>query len=351
MNRGTGWQPVNRLLLAGWIGVITTFGFATDSAANHVHMHGGPFLGVVLSVAVDPSHPLTLYTAAHGGGVFRSNDGGESWVAINAGLPDRQVFTLLLDPKEPDRLYVGTDRGIFQRTNQSPSWQPVTPVFKERNIRHLAVDPHDPTLFYSATDQGVFSGKRGQWHASSVGLLSKDVRALAISSLGTVFAGTFGGIYRKEKRENGWKAANDGLTDKRVRALAIHPLIPEVLFAGTATGGVFKSSDGGKSWKEFNRWLLNSTVLALSLTPSGQDLYAGTVDGIFKSRSGTDQWLAIGPELPFTVATLSADPTEPRRLYAGSGGRLFRSIDAGQSWREIGQNINYFGPVSLSAKP
>ena len=337
--------------LAGWLGVMLSLASTTIAWANHVHMHGGPFLGVVLSVAVDPTHPLTLYAAAHGGGVFRSQDGGESWVAFNTGLPDRQVFTLLLHPNEPNTIYVGTDQGVFQRTNQNSRWRLLTPTLEKRNIRYLAADPIDSDLLCAATDQGVFSGKSGQWRNTSKDLLNRDVRMLAISSQGTIFAGTFGGIFKKNKGESGWKSANEGLVDKRVRALAIHPSSPDVLYAGTATGGVFKTSDGGKSWREFNRGLLNSTVLSLNLAPSGEDLYAGTVDGIFKSRTGADQWLAIGPELPFTVATLSFDPTVRRRLYAGSGGRLFKSSDAGQTWREIGHKINYFGPVPLPTKP
>lgn len=332
------------------LGAILLLFSSTSAWANHVHMHGGPFLGVVLSVAVDPSNPSVIYTAAHGGGVFQSRDGGESWVVINNGLPNRQVFSLLIHPKKPGTLYVGTDEGIFQRISHDALWQPITGTLEKRNIRSLTADPQDPNLLYAATDQGVFAGKGNQWSHLSAGLVNKDVRVLAVSSSGTIFAGTFGGVYKKERSRNAWIAINRGLTDKRVRALVTDPSGRETLYAGTAAGGVFKTSNGGKTWEEFNRGLLNSTVLSLIQLPD-QSIYAGTVDGIFQSQGSRNQWWSIGGhDLAFTVATMTFDPTDPRRLYAGSGGRLYTSANAGQTWRELGHRIDYFGTVAHSRR-
>ncbi|HWP60480.1 MAG TPA: hypothetical protein VNL14_21465 [Candidatus Acidoferrales bacterium] len=305
-------------------------------------------MGVVLSVAVDPLEPATLYIAAHGGGVFRSTDRGESWVLVNRGLPNRQVFSLVVHPKPPRTLYAGTDQGIYYSTDQGLSWRPLTSLLEKRNVRFLATDPFDHDVLYAATDQGVFSGKADRWwRAVSNGLSNKDVRTLAISGRGTLFAGTFGGVYRKEKSLDKWVAVNRGLTDRRVRALAIDSSQSEVLFAGTASGGVFKTTDGGKTWEEFNRGLSSSTVLSLVWVPFPEPaLYAGTVSGIFASQGGVDHWSPIGDEFDLTVSAMVVDPTEPRRLYVGSGGRVYKSVDAGKRWIEIGRRINYFGPSS-----
>jgi photosystem II stability/assembly factor-like uncharacterized protein len=322
-----------------------------SARANHVHMHGGPFIGVVLAVGVDPSAPKTLYVVAHGGGVFRSKDGGESWLAVNAGLPNRQVFSLLLHPRQAGNLYLGTDQGVFRSTDEGLTWRSFSHFLDKRNIRALAADPEDPDLLYTATDKGVFSGKKNRWRRLSLGLKSDDVRALAVDPEGTVFTGTFGGVYKKERSQNRWREAGEGLSDKRIRTLALDPSSPGVVYAGTATSGVFKTTDGGNSWQEFNRGLLNSTVLSLLRVPlAEQPLYAGTVDGIFQSSGGKNQWQSIGPDLPFTVSAMAYNSKQPRQLYAGSGGRLYVSHDAGKSWRENSSEINYFGTVSHSAK-
>ena len=340
----------SRHLRTGWVGALLFFASTSIAWPNHVHMHGGPFIGVVLSVAVDPSAPKTLYVAAHGGGVFRSKDGGESWLALNQGLPNRQVFSLLLDPRQAGNLYLGTDEGVFHSTDQAVTWRSLSPILDKRNIRALAADPQDSELLYAATDKGVFSGKKGRWRRLSVGIRHDDVRGLGVDPKGTVYAGTFGGVYKKETSQNRWREVGEGLTDKRIRAVVIDSLTSGIVYAGTATSGVFKTTNGGEIWQEFNRGLLNSTVLSLLRVPERQSLYVGTVDGIFESQSGTNQWRSIGPELPFTVSAITYDPTQPQRLYAGSGGRLYKSDDAGKKWQEVSHRINYFGTVSLSTK-
>jgi ligand-binding sensor domain-containing protein len=320
--------------------------------ANHVHMHGGPFIGVVLAVAVDPARPGTVYVVAHGGGVFRSKDRGESWISVNEGLPNRQVFSMLLDSSRPGNLYLGTDQGIYRSTDEGANWRPLSRVLDQRNIRALALDRQDTGLLYAATDQGVFLGSRTvTWQRLTAGLPHNDIRALAIDSKGTVFAGAFGGVYKKSRSETRWQEVSSGLTDKRIRALAADSSSTGFVYAGTATSGVFRTTNEGISWQEHNRGLLNSTVLSLLRVPlADQSLYVGTVDGIFVNRGGKNQWASIGPDLPFTVSAITYDPSQPRRLYAGSGGRLYKSDDAGKNWVEGSRQINYFGSVSRSTK-
>ncbi len=315
-------------------------------------MQGGPFLGVVLSIAVDPTNPEVLYSVAYGGGVFRSRDRGASWTVINQGLPNRRVFSVLMDPVDSNQLYLGTDQGVFHSTNQGTSWKPLAPLLKSRNIRTLVVDPGNSDRLYAGTDQGVFQGKGGVWRQASRGLTNKDIRALVVSPTGKVYAGTFGGVFKKEKRGSSWTPINRGLLkDKQVRALAIDSGSPDTFYAGTASGGVFKTTDGGKRWKAINQGLSNSTVLSLVITSVPQrELYAGTVGGVFKSINGGESWLPAGEELPFTVPVLTFDPSEPRLLYAGSGGRIFKSSNAGEAWEEVAHEVNYFGPAALSAK-
>ena len=74
-----------------WVAFVLINTLAVPAWANHVHMHGGPFLGVILSVAVNPTDPKEVYCAAYGGGVFSSEDRGNSWTAINQGLPKKRA--------------------------------------------------------------------------------------------------------------------------------------------------------------------------------------------------------------------------------------------------------------------
>lgn len=319
---------------------------SSPTLANHVHMHGGPFIGVVLSIAVDPMDPNRVYCAAYGGGVFRSSNRGATWAAINRGLPDRQVYSLLIYTKDTNQLYVGTDQGVFISNDRGNTWKALTTVLSKRNIRAIAMDIGDRSLLYAATDRGVFMGRGERWGRFSKGLLSQDVRSIAVSPKGDVYAGTFNGVFKKHPRKDFWVPASSGLTDRQVRVLATDPLSSDTIYAGTASGGVFKTTNAGKQWQAVNSGLSNTTVMTLAVSPTRPStLYAGTIGGLFKSSNGGKEWLAINSDGLLTVTTLALGPAGLDLLYAGSGGRLFKSANAGKEWEEVGSQINHFGPV------
>jgi hypothetical protein len=80
--------------------------------APRVWTSTGPEGGAILSLAIDPVTPATLYAGTIGG-VFISTDGGETWSEVGAGLPSARVAVLALDPATPATLYAGTDGGLF----------------------------------------------------------------------------------------------------------------------------------------------------------------------------------------------------------------------------------------------
>src|SRR5215813_1875121 len=118
----------------------------------------GPFGGIVLSIAIDPNDPNTIYADTLGAGIFKSINGGENWSEINAGLTDRNVRALVSDPKDSNTVYAGTDRGgAFKSTNGGESWSEVNNGLTNRHIDALAIDPKDSnTIYAGAFGGGVF---------------------------------------------------------------------------------------------------------------------------------------------------------------------------------------------------
>jgi hypothetical protein len=83
----------------------------------------------VLSLAIDPIDPATLYAGVRGGGVFKSSDGGGTWTAINDGLPAGIVVNALaVDRQIPSTLYAGANQGVFKSTNGGEVWEAATPL-------------------------------------------------------------------------------------------------------------------------------------------------------------------------------------------------------------------------------
>ena len=234
-NGGASWTAINA-------GLTGTYG-------------GAP---AVFALAIDPSAPTTLYASTYGGGVFKTTNGGGSWSAINAGLNiGNIVLALAIDPSAPATLYAGTGYdvefgpgvGVFKSTNGGGSWIVINTGLTNRSVSALVLDPADPDTLYAGTVAGFFPGPLGgvfrstnaggNWTAISAGLTSTDVTALAIhpSAPATLYAGTSGGgVFKSTDSGGTWAAANTGLTTLVVNALALDPTGGTTLYAGLSNG-------------------------------------------------------------------------------------------------------------------
>lgn len=121
-----------------------------------------------------------------------------------------------------------------------------------------------------------------------------------------------------------------------ILSLAADPQRSEVLYAGTA-GGVYKSVDGGATWRRASRGLRDAQVLALAVAPSDSAIvYAGTGFGVFSSRDGGATWQRSRGLPPLqSILSLAVDPRDPGRVWAGGGSFLFRTRDAGEHWERV----------------
>ncbi len=142
----------------------------------------------------------------------------------------------------------------------------------------------------------------------------------------TLYAGTYGGVFKSTDFGGTWAAANAGLTNLNVNALAIDPTTPATLYTGTY-GGVFKSTDFGATWAAANAGLTSLSVATLALDPrSPATLFAGTSGGVFKSTNSGGTWTATNAGLTnLNISALALDPIGTTILYAG--------IAAGSVWQ------------------
>ena len=75
-------------------------------------------------MVIDPTNPQILYVGTDQG-ILKSTNAGESWITINRGVPDVTIEALAIDPKSPLILYAGTSKGIIKSINGGEHWTPV----------------------------------------------------------------------------------------------------------------------------------------------------------------------------------------------------------------------------------
>ena len=323
----------------------------------------GPFGGNVYSLAADPGAPGTLY-AGTARGVFRSSDGGASWVFSSAGIPPTRVQTVIVDPKTPSTLFAGTRTppgvasvGIFKSTDSGETWSeanvglfdPVT-GFGPVDVDALAVSPADSKVLVAGTDFSELyrSGDGGAtWQAVTFGGATAGLQTTSIvfdpKTPGNVYAASTLGFL---------KSADAGLTwiqfgDAGVPffSIAIDPATPQTLYAGDATGsGVWKSTNGGSHWTTVNVSLPGASgsrppILALAVDPSHPStVYAATYgNGVWVSTNGAASWTAASMQASgmrdMQIATLLPAPSPPSTVYAGTyGGGVYESVDGAATW-------------------
>lgn len=281
---------------------------------------GIPSMGSVASVAIDPADSQTIYATSPTGGIFKSTDGGATWSTINQGLTTTDIRSILVHPQDRNLLYAGG----------------VGVVFK-------------------STDGG------GQWTAIDLGSLENVSNALPtasiksmISTAGNIlYSGGSAGVFKSVNQGKAWTAMNTRLASREVQALAFHPDLPGILYAALSGDGVYKSLDGGGSWREENgpasqaSQQITKFVSSLMVDPGDPTrLYAGTSgEGVFRGTVGLDGHLAWEPidndpdaTLPTGgVQSLAILPGSPPTLYAGMfQNGIFKVVDDGaDTWVRV----------------
>ncbi len=142
----------------------------------------------------------------------------------------------------------------------------------------------------------------------------------------------------------------------RINCIAVHPFDDDIIFTGTAGGGVFKTTDGGDNWIPITDDLTHLPVAHIVFDPTDPDvMYVGTGDvniggtvwvgnGVYKSTDGGETWNYLGLEECRIVSKIAINPQNPQQIFVGTMGLpfeanndrgLYRSNDGGTTWEQI----------------
>ncbi len=318
--------------------LIVTLG-SSHAAAQWVTTNGP--VGAQTNVIVRSGTRLLAGTG--GGGVFVARDDNKAWTAVNNGLTNTNVLSLATGVNEwGDRmLLAGTNGGgVFASADNAATWFARNSGLTNNVVRAVAVIP-DPyfgngMVLFAGTDAGVFRSNWGHiiligWRAVNTGLRNTLVRAFTHFLEGSdendgigaqdLFAGTAGGGAFYSTDGVAWWAKNTGLSNANVTALAANSPGWGPIFAGTIGGGVFRSSSTWGGWTAVNNGLTNSVVQAVATT--GTNVFAGTSGGgVFVSTNNGASWRSVNSGLPNLAVTALA--IDGPNLFAATGAGVFR---------------------------
>ncbi|MGN6592115.1 MAG: WD40/YVTN/BNR-like repeat-containing protein, partial [Terriglobales bacterium] len=298
--------------------------------------------GRSIASAGSAARPFEYYSGATGGGLWKTTDGGATWAPVTDGkIQSSSVGAVAVAASNPDIVYIGMGEkelrgnimqgdGVYKSTDGGKTWRHMG-LTDTQIISRIRIDPQNPDIVYVAAlgHPSAPNAERGVFKSTDGGQTWKKI------------------LFRDDKT---------GAVD-----LSMDAHDPNVLYAalweawrvswGMSSGGpgsgLFKTTDGGATWKEITRnpGLPQGVIGKIGVTVSPVDanrVYAVVEahdGGVYRSDDAGATWTLVNNEntlrqRAFYFSDLVADPQQKDTLYGGNVG-FYRSTDAGKTWRRV----------------
>jgi len=293
--------------------------------------------GRVTTVTGVPSQPRTFYMGVASGGLFRTTDGGENWVALTDGkVPVGSSGSLAVAESNPDIIYYGTGsdgvrsnvstgRGLYRTTDGGKSWE-FLGLYNAGQIGAVRIHPGDPNTVWVAAYGDIFkpNSERGVFKTTDGGKTWKK----------TLYVSDSTGAMDVELQPGNPSVVYAWMS--RIERK------PWTIISGSREGGFYKSSDGGETWSHPASGLPSQLIGKGNLAVTAANpvriyalIEAKPGGGLYRSDDAGQSWALVNSQgaliqRPFYYTTLGADPTNADVVYAGAEG-FFKSTDGGKT--------------------
>lgn len=289
-------------------------------------------------VAIDPSNNSTIWIGTgenvggrhmgYGDGIYKSSDAGKTWK--NMGLKSSEhISEIIVHPSDSDVIWVavqgplwskGGERGLYKTSDGGNNWRKVLGGSEWTGVTDIMIDPRDPNLIYAAT-----------W----------DRHRTVAAYMG---GGPGSGIHKSNDGGETWKKLTNGIPKSNLGkiGIAISPQKPDVIYAAIeqdrTKGGLYKSEDRGESWKKMSDTVSGGTgphyYQELYTSPHKFDrLYLMNVQILTSENGGkTFRTLEGGRQKHSDHHAIAFKGSDPDYIMVGTDAGVYESFDLAQNW-------------------
>jgi photosystem II stability/assembly factor-like uncharacterized protein len=316
---------------------------STDGGASWTERSDGLAVaedGFITALAIAASDPATLYVLTDRA-LFRSTDAGRTWSLVNddelAGIPP---WALAVDPTDPDHLYRAAGIGVLVSTDGGATFELASDGLPGLAAQVVAASS-ETTVHAGLFNGGVVTSTDGgtTWNYG----FGDDIEFESIMSLaaapagGNVYAGSYSGrFFRSDDGGSSWEHVGRRLPLATIWGITPDPGLPERVLGATEVG-VYRSGNAGEAWSRSSRGLPNTGVRTVAFADSKPSVVYAGLDrrGVFRSTDGGRSWRPAGLS-GTTVLSLAVDPRAPNVVYAATrSGGAFRSDNGGRAWKRL----------------
>ncbi len=307
----------------------------TNAGTTFTPLFDGQASYSIGTVVLDPKNPSVVWvgtgennsqrSVGYGDGVYKSLDGGKNWE--NVGLKaSEHIGKILIDPRDSNVVYVaaqgplwgpGGDRGLYKTTDGGKTWKKVLEISDNTGVSEVHLDPREPDTLYAA----AYQRRRHVWTLIDGGPES------------AIHKSTDGGAT--------WRKLSKGLPSEEMGriGLAVSPVDPDVLYAIVEAredaGGVFRSADRGETWSKMSGYVSSSPQYYQELVPDPRELdRVYSLDMLLQvTEDGGKTFRPAGEKLKHVDNhALWIDPRDNDHLLVGCDGGLYESFDRAATW-------------------
>ena len=301
----------------------------------------GPYRGGrSTAVAGFVDKPYQFLMGTTGGGVWKTTDAGTYWNNITDGFFGGSIGSIAIADADPNVIYVGTGsadprgntsggKGIYKSLDAGKTWA-FSGLPEAGQIGRIRVHPQDPNLVYVAALGHIFGSNPER------------------------------GVYRSKDGGQNWEAILQVSDSTGAMTIALNPQNPRELYAamwraerkpwsmisGSKDGGIYKSTDGGDTWKKLAGGLPQGLTgkIGITVSPANPDrvwaiIEAEPAGGVYRSDNAGKTWTKVNNEnklrqRAWYYTHVVADPKDANTVYALNTS-LYRSVDAGKTYTNI----------------
>ena len=335
--------------------------------------------GRIGDFAVNPNNHSEYYVAVASGNIWKTENNGTTWKPIFDKYGAYSIGCLAMDPNNTSVLWAGTGEnnsqralgygdGVYKSEDGGKSWKNMG-LKSSRQIGKILIDPRDSDVVYVAAEGSVWGpgGERGLYKTTDGGKTWKAVKTISkdtgISDMVMdpmnpdviyaashqrrrhVFTKIDGGpetaIFKTTDGGATWKELKSGLPggDKGAIGLAISPVNPDVIYAiieaAGKTGGFFRTTNRGATWEKMNSYVANSPQYynEIFCDPKNVDKVYSVDTRTKVTVDGGKTWKTLGgSQRHVDDHALWIDPDDTHHLIIGGDGGIYETFDEGKNW-------------------